>query len=188
MSENILLKINSTAPIINAKDIFDRQINLKDYQGKKVLVAFFRHAGCPFCNMRVHQLQQKEQELKAKNLEMIFFFESDEATLKRNVFHQSISPVPLIADPTQNWYTAYGVESSAFKSTVSHITSIIPAVIKAKLKGLPVHMMAGNESINTIPAEFLIDEKGIIKTVYYSKRLNDRMALKVIEDFAETGA
>ena len=186
-TENILLEVNSLAPVFNIKDIFGRQINLRDYRGKKVLVAFFRHAGCPFCNMRVHQLQQREDALKAKNLEMIFFFESDEATLKKNIFHQSISPVPLIADPTQEWYQAYGVESSALKSTLSHITSIIPAVIKAKLKGLPVHMMAGNESINTIPAEFLIDEKGMIKKVYYSKRLNDRMAIKLIEDFAENG-
>lgn len=185
MSENILLEINSPAPNFTVTDIFQRHINLRDYRGKKVLLAFFRHAGCPFCNMRVHTLQQKEAEWKAKNLEMIFFFESEEKVLKANIFHSKVNPIPLIADPLQTWYQAYGVESSAFKSTVSHLTSLIPSVIKAKLKGLPVHMMAGNESINTIPAEFLIDEKGTIKKVYYSKWLNDRMALKLIDDFAE---
>ncbi len=184
MSENILLEVNTPAPNFSVTDIFGRKINLRDYRGKKVLIAFFRHAGCPFCNMRVHTLQSKEQEFKANNLEMIFFFESEEKVLKSNLFHSKVNPIPLIADPMQQWYKEYGVESSAVKSTISHITSIVPSVIKAKLKGLPVHMMAGNESINTIPAEFLIDEKGMIKKVYYSKRLNDRMAITLISDFA----
>jgi thioredoxin-dependent peroxiredoxin len=185
MSENILLEINTLAPSFSVTDIFGRKINLRDYRGKKVLVAFFRHAGCPFCNMRVHMLQQREKEFKDKNLEMIFFFESEEKVLKSHIFHSKVNPIPLIGDPLQVWYTAYGVESSSFKSAISHITSIVPAAIKAKMKGLPVHMMEGNESIKTIPAEFLIDEKGIIKKVYYSKRLNDRMAIGVIQEFAK---
>ncbi|MFQ3213478.1 MAG: peroxiredoxin Q/BCP, partial [Marivirga sp.] len=43
-----------TAPLFNRKDIFGRTINLEEYKDKKLLIAFFRHAGCPFCNLRVH--------------------------------------------------------------------------------------------------------------------------------------
>lgn len=181
------LELNVSAPLFELKDVFGRQINLNDYEGKKVFIAFFRHAGCPFCNLRVHFLQKKQEELKAKGLEMIFFFESTERLLLSSTFHKEISPIPLISDPEKIWYQTYGIESSALKSAKSHLTSFIQTAIKAKLKGLPMHTMAEKESINTIPAEFLLDEKLIIRKIHYSKRLNDRLSMDYIFDFAKNG-
>ena len=186
-TERILLDLNVTAPSFELKDIFGRMINLKKYKGKKVFIAFFRHAGCPFCNLRVHFLQKKYEELKAKNLEMIFFFESKERLLLSSMFHKEVSPIPLISDPEKIWYQTYGVESSATKSAASHLTSFIQTAVKAKMKGLPMHMMAEGESINTIPAEFLLDEDLIIRKIHYAKGLNDRMSVEHIYKFAESG-
>jgi peroxiredoxin Q/BCP len=185
--ESVNLSINLPAPDFDLTDIFDRKIKLSDYRGKKVMVAFFRHAGCPFCNIRVYNLQKRVDEFRAKNLEMIFFFESTKETLLNHKFHREVNPIPLISDPEKDWYTKYGVETSARKSAVSHVTSLVQTVIRAKMKGLPVHTMEGNESINTIPAEFLIDEKGFIRTVHYARGLNDRMKMELITRFADTG-
>ncbi len=185
--DRILLDLNVSAPAFNLKDIFGRQINLENYKGKRIFLAFFRHAGCPFCNLRVHFLQKKHEELKAKNLEMIFFFESKERLLLSSMFHKEISPIPLISDPEKIWYQTYGVENSAAKSAASHLTSFIQTAVKAKLKGLPMHMMAGGESISTMPAEFLIDEDLIIRKIHYAKGLNDRMSAEHIYEFAESG-
>lgn len=187
MTASINITVNAPAPVFELTDIFDRKINLRDYRGKKVLVAFFRHAGCPFCNVRVYNLQKRVDEFRAKNLEMIFFFESEQKVLRNHKFHMEVNPIPLIADPEKVWYNIYGVEHSALKSAVSHVTSIFQTAIRAKLKGLPVHTMEGKESINTIPAEFLIDEKGMVKKVHYARGLNDRMKLELIRRFAETG-
>ncbi|MFK7953226.1 MAG: peroxiredoxin-like family protein [Ekhidna sp.] len=186
-NDRVMLEINLPAPAFHLKDIFDREINLKEYHGKKVLVAFFRHAGCPFCNTRVHSLEKKHKELKAKGLEMIFFFESTKELLSSSDFHNSISPIPLIADPEKTIYARYGVENSGVKSAKSHIFSLLPKVVEAKLKGLPVHMMEGNESIKTIPAEFLINERGLVKKIHYAKGLRERMSIDLITEFAETG-
>lgn len=187
MNQSVNLTINTPAPQFELIDIFNRTINLKNYRGKKILVAFFRHAGCPFCNVRVYNLQKRMEEFRAKNLEMIFFFESEKQTLLNHQFHRDVNPIPLISDPQKIWYDAYGVESSGIKSAASHLTSFFPTVIRAKMKGVPVHLMEGNESIKTIPAEFLIDEKGVVKVVHYARGLNDRMRLKVIEQFVEMG-
>jgi peroxiredoxin len=187
MPESINLTVNLPAPDFDLIDIFDRKIKLSDYRGKKVLIAFFRHAGCPFCNVRVYNLQKRVEEFRAKNLEMIFFFESTKETLLNHKFHREVNPIPLIADPEKIWYDKYGVETSAMKSAVSHVTSILQTAIRAKMKGLPVHTMEGSESINTIPAEFLIDEKGVVKKVHYARGLNDRMKLELIAQFAESG-
>jgi len=179
------LKTTALAPLFNKKDIFGRQINLEDYKDKKILIAFFRHAGCPFCNLRVHALTKVHEKLKAKGLEMIFFFESTDKILLRSTFHKEVSPIPLISDPDKGIYAKYGLEESKSISTKSHITTFIQTAIKAKTKGVPIHMMKDKESINTIPAEFLVDKGLRLKKLHYSKSLTDRLDLDLIDKFAE---
>lgn len=162
-------------------------IDLNTYKDKKVFIGFFRHAGCPFCNLRVHALTKIYADLKAKGMEMIFFFESKETVLLKSIFHKEVSPIPLIADPQKIMYNAYGLENSGLKSAASHITSFVQTAFKARMKGLPVHMMADGESISTIPAEFLLDKGLIIKKVHYSQGLNDRISIDILKNFAESG-
>ncbi|MGD1846905.1 MAG: redoxin domain-containing protein, partial [Salibacteraceae bacterium] len=166
-------------------DVFDRNIDLKAYRGKKVLVGFFRHAGCPFCNLRIHLLQKHSEAWKALGLELIFFFESGKSTLLRSIFHKEVSPIPLISDPEKIWYTSYGIEESLSKSRASHLTSFIQTAIKAKITGVPLHLMAENEAFGTMPAEFLLDTNQIIRKIHYSKGLTDRMSIDYIYDFAK---
>jgi thioredoxin-dependent peroxiredoxin len=173
------------APVFKLKDIYDRTIDLEEYRNKKVFIGFFRHAGCPFCNLRVHALTKVYEELKGKGLEMIFFFESKGSVLLRSTFHQEVSPIPLISDPEKKWYDAYGLESSGYKSAISHITTFVQTAFKASAAGVPIHMMADGESIKTMPAEFLLDKGLIIKQVHYSERLNDRLNIEKIRAFAE---
>lgn len=175
------------APSFNLKDIYGRQINLENYKDKRFLLGFFRHAGCPFCNLRVHTLQKVYNELKQKNFEMIFFFESKENVILRSTFHQEVSPIPIISDPEKKHYSAYGLEPSTSKAMISHITSFAQTVVKANAAKVPVHMMADGESFSTMPAEFLIDRDLIIKQVHYSERLNTRIDVNDIRLFAEKG-
>lgn len=182
--ERITLDLNVSAPRFNLIDIFQRPVNLEAFQGKKVFIAFFRHAGCPFCNLRVHFLKKHFNELQKMNLEMIFFFESKEKILLSSTFHREVSPIPLISDPERIWYQTYGIEQSVYKSAKSHLTSLIQTAIKAKLKKLPTHLMAGDESITTIPAEFLLDEQLIIRKIHYANGLNDRMSIEHLYDFS----
>ncbi len=171
------------APLFIKTDIFNRKIDLSTYAGKKVLIAFFRHAGCPFCNMRVHSLTKVHEEFKAKGLEMIFFFESSEKVIGRSTFHQEVSPIPLISDPNKEVYNQYGIEESGWKSAVGHMTGFVQNFINAKKNGLPVHPMADGESISTIPAEFLLDENLVVRQLHYSQKLTDRMSLDTIRMF-----
>jgi hypothetical protein len=49
-------------------------------------------------------------------------------------------------------------------------------------------MMADGESINTIPAEFLLDKGLVVKKLHYSQRLNDRLEIEDILAFIENSA
>ncbi len=182
------LEKNLPAPLFKLIDIFDREIDLTQYNDKRVFIGFFRHAGCPFCNLRVHALTKVHEELKAKGMEMIFFFESKREVLLRSIFHKEVSPIPLIADPQKIQYAAYGLEPSALISAKSHVMSFVQTAFKAKMAGLPVGSMPDGESINTIPAEFLLDKGLILKKVHYSKDLNDRLGMEVLRAFAEDGS
>lgn len=185
MAERVPLDLNVKAPAFKLTDIFDREIDLESYLGKKVFIGFFRHAGCPFCNLRVHALQKEHENLKRLGMEMIFFFESKKHLLLASMFHKEVSPIPLIADPEKIMYETYGIEQSAAKSTKSHLTKFIQTAIKAKINKLPMHMMAGNESINTMPAEFLLDKDLILRKVHYANGLTDRISMQYIYDFAQ---
>jgi peroxiredoxin len=183
--QNLIVELNVAAPAFNIIDIFDRSINLNSYKGKKVFIGFFRHAGCPFCNLRVHNLMKIREKLSQQNMEMIFFFESKKELMLQSIFHKEVSPVPLIADPEKKWYNIYGIENSLLKTSMSHLTSFIQTAISASRKKLPIHAMASGESFSTIPAEFLLDENLIIRKIHYAKNLNDRMSIDTILDFAK---
>ena len=175
------------APVFKVKDVLGRDIDLNTYRDKKLLIGFFRHAGCPFCNIRVHALSKVQEALKPKGFEMIFFFESLAKVIARSTFHAELTPIPIISDPEKVWYDAYGLESSGYKAAMSHLTTFVQTAFKAYQKRIPMHMMAGNESIQTMPAEFLIDKGLMIKKVHYSERLTDRMNVDDIKAFAENG-
>lgn len=183
----MLIEKNVTAPVFVLKDVFGRTIDLAAYADKKVLIAFFRHAGCPFCNLRVHMLTKLHEQFSKKGLEMIFFFESKEQIILRSSFHQEVSPVPIISDPEKTWYAAYGLETSLYKSSMGHLTSFVQTLIRAKTTGVPVHPMADGESFSTMPAEFLLDRGLLVKELHYSQRLSDRMNLEAIKAFADSG-
>ncbi|MEJ1238019.1 peroxiredoxin-like family protein [Chryseolinea sp. T2] len=180
------LQQNLPAPLFNLPDIYGRTIDLEQYRNNKILIGFFRHAGCPFCNLRVHALTKVHAEMLGKGLKMIFFFESKSSQLLRSTFHQEVSPIPLIADPEKKWYKTYGLEPSIGKSALSHLTTFVQTAMKASSAGVPIHMMKSGESFSTMPAEFLIREGLIIDSVHYSERLNDRLSVEAIRSFADT--
>jgi len=181
----MILEQESKAPVFKIKDVFGRIVDLNAYTDKKVLICFFRHAGCPFCNLRVHALSKVHEVLKSKGLEMIFFFESKDKVILRSSFHLGVSPIPIISDPEKYWYDAYGLENSKLKSGISHMTSFVQTVLKARSQGLPIGLPTSGESLSTIPAEFLLDKGLVIRKLHYSQRLDDRMEISEIMAFAE---
>ena len=186
LSKSISIQLNVPAPTFNLIDIFDREINLENFRGKKVFIGFFRHAGCPFCNLRIRLLQKLKEELSENNLEMIFFFESTKERLLDSNFHRKVNPIPIISDPQKEWYQVYGVQESLSKALLSHLTSFIQTAIKATVQGLPVQYMRDGETIKTMPAEFLLDENLVLRKLHYSSGLNDRMEVEEIVKFAKS--
>ncbi|WP_291723952.1 redoxin domain-containing protein [Bernardetia sp.] len=177
------LEAGQTAPLFSVVDVFDREINLSDYQkkGKKILVSFFRNVACPFCNFRIHQLTMKNDAWKDK-LEMIFFLEAQKDVVLKSSFHRGVSPIPIIADFERKTYSEYGTEVSTEKFNAT-INSAKQMAIHAKLVEKGYEIDSKETQIHSIPADFLLDENLTIIKAHYGKDIPDHLPFEEIEQF-----
>ncbi|PIN95017.1 alkyl hydroperoxide reductase [Candidatus Pacearchaeota archaeon CG10_big_fil_rev_8_21_14_0_10_30_48] len=177
MSMAKLLK-GQLANEFEAEDIEGKAISLKKYRGRKVMVSFFRYVACPLCNLRMHELITHYKKLHKKGLHIIALFQSPKEKILKYVGKQKL-PFPIVPDPEKEIYKLYGVEESLFKSlkTIGKIEKFKEA------KNLGFKGGESDGSKITVPADFLIDEKGIIKKVYYGRDISDHLPIEEIEEF-----
>lgn len=181
---NDQLRPGDTAPLFRSKDQHDNPVSLEDYRGRKVLLAFFRNSACALCNLRVHQFMQRSTVWQQQGMEVIAFFESPEASLRKYVGRQD-TPFPLIADPVAEIYDLFGVESSEAKAQATLSKPGIHEEISAKVEAAGFKLIPEEGSnFNRIPAEFLIDEDGVIQVAYYGELITDHLPFETIERFA----
>ena len=170
------------APNFTATDIYGKEVKLLDYKGKKIILSFYRNVSCPFCNRRVHQIMGNNVRLKSSGAQLIFMFESSNDKLKSSVFHQGISPWPLIGDPEKKVFKLYGVEQSTLKMIK---TMLVANVGQAKKDTKDLNLPQDKDaSMNLIPADFFIDENFKIVKAHYGKHLDDHIDIEELKAFA----
>ena len=167
------------APNFIVSDIFGKKICLTDFEGKKLLICFFRYAGCPFCNLSLFRLAAHVPEFEAKGLSLVAFFQSPEPTLHKYPGKLQV-PFPLISDPDKKIYNAYGVESS-FEKAVRSITKI-PVYVEAVLKYKFVQGKMDGDAF-LMPAYFLIDQNQKIYKAKYGLSMAEDVPMIDIQEF-----
>ncbi len=176
------LQEGSTAIDFTATDIYGKEVKLADFKGKKIILGFYRNVYCPFCNRRVHQIMGTNLKLQKAGVQLVFLFESSNEKLAASVFHQGISPWPIIGDPDKQVFKQYGVEQSALKMMKTMFASSLGQARKdTKELNLPEDKDA---SMNLIPADFFIDENFKIVKAHYGKHLDDHVAIEDLKAFA----
>lgn len=176
------LEVNQFAPDFTAQDIYGKDVKLSDFKGQKIILGFYRNVSCPFCNRRVHQIMGNNVQLKKSGVQLLFLFESSNQKLKSSVFHEGISPWPLIGDPDLSIYKKYGVEKSTAKMMK---TMFVANVGKAKKETKELNLPQDKDaSMNLIPADFFIDENLKIVKAHYGKHLDDHVPMKELKTFA----
>ncbi|NBC82884.1 MAG: redoxin domain-containing protein [Bacteroidetes bacterium] len=171
-----------TAPDFVAKDIEGNEIKLSDFSGNRIILSFYRNVNCPFCNRRVHQIMGHNVRLQNAGVQLVFLFESPNEKLKSSVFHQGISPWPLIGDPDRKIYNAYGVEKSTLKMMRTMFQSSLG---QAKKDTAELNLPEDKDAkMNLIPADFFIDENFNIVKAHYGKHLDDHIDIEEFKSFA----
>ncbi len=164
------------APALDLVDIHGLAI-ATSRPGRLTLLSFFRDAACPFCNFRIYELTHRHEELSARGLDVVAVFSASQAEVLRFAGHRP-RPFPLAADPTSRAHEAYGIERSLWGKLKAVVTRV-PTLIR----GLRLVGLAGLNTGNLMPADFLIDDHGRIVEAYYGRDAGDRMPLQQVESW-----
>ena len=148
-------------------------------KGKPYMLSFFRFASCPFCNMRVHQLVKKYHEF-GEDFTIVAVFDSPIENLISHATDHN-APFPILADQNNKYYEAYSIERS-FAGVLKGMILRFPTLMKGIIKGyLPLKIKG---SMTTMPADFLIDRKGMIRKSYYGKDEGDHLSIDEVIKFS----
>lgn len=162
-------------------DVSGIQYEYKDFYDKKVVLAFFRYAGSPICNYRIHELREEYSQFISDNFEVIVVFESTEETLKEYTTDVDI-PFIVVADPELKLYKKFSVERSLFKTLKTTFKKKAKDARKSgkKLYGNKKYKKDGTRT--RIPAEFILEE-GRVLEANYGNYIGDYLPLYRINQF-----
>ncbi len=169
-----------SAPDFTVKDVNGKGVKLADYKGKKVMLTFYRNVGCPVCNLRFHQLQEQADYFKSKDLILLAVYESTANKMKQYVEGENFYAT-MLPNPDLSLYRLYNIEQSSGKLMKGMLHGAMTKMGKGKKLFKRKIKQDGNA--NRISADFLIDEKGNIKTAYYGKFIGDHLPITDIKQF-----
>lgn len=170
----------ASAPALDLFDIYGQPIAIGG-TGRRTLLSFFRDAACPFCNFRVYELTHHHASLAALGLDVVAVFGSTQNEVLHFIARHP-RPFRVAADPLGASHARYGIERSLWRK-IRAIVTRVPTLIR----GLRIVGLAGLNTNNLMPADFLIDEDGRIVETWYGKDAGDRIPLERVELFLARG-
>ena len=91
------LEPGSKAPLFTGPDQNGKNIALKDFKGKKIVLYFYPHDNTPTCTVQACNLRDHKSELTANGFQVIGISTDDSKSHKK--FETKFNlPFPLIAD------------------------------------------------------------------------------------------
>jgi peroxiredoxin len=173
-------KPGSKASNIRLRSLDGSAFELDSLEGTRFMLAFFRFAACPFCNLRIHELVTRHGEL-GNNFTIVAVFDSSLQNLQNHAVKHH-APFPILADEHNVYHQEYGIEHSALgtlKGAITRMPSVLNAIF---VRGYFPTSIKGR--LTTMPANFLIDENGVIHTAHYGKDEGDHLPFETVKAFA----
>lgn len=155
--------------------------NLSETRGKKVLLTFYRIAGCSFCNLRLNEFKRRFDEF-GNNFTHVAIFHSPKDNLESYMRKHGEIPFTVLADEEFKYYKKYEIERSLTKTLAAMLFKahkIIPALVKGYI---PLSIKGYFDIAVT---DILINEEGIVDQVYYAKKdIADHFSFDKVKDFS----
>ncbi len=102
------LKPGDKAPEFTSTDQNGKEVSLKDFAGKKVVLYFYPKDNTPGCTAEACDFRDNYQSLKAKGFDILGVSTDDEKSHKK--FEEKFDlPFTLLADTNQDIVNKYGV-------------------------------------------------------------------------------
>ena len=134
-----MVAVGEEAPDFILETDEEKQVSLKDYRGKKVVLYFYPKDGTPGCTTEALEFKDVAEQF-AKKGAVILGISKDSVESHRKFKEKHQLPFTLVSDPDTKVLNQYGV----WKEKVLY----------------------GRKFMGTERTTFLIDEKGIIRKIY----------------------
>lgn len=163
------VKIGEKAPEAVFEDNTGKTWRLPDdFNGKKTVLVFLRHLGCPLCMRRIDELKSDFEKFKSHEAQVIVFVQSTWERARKYAEKKAL-PFMLVGDREKTVYSIYGVERGGVTALLA--PSVLKKSLSATLKGYMHGPFEGDELQK--PAEFVLDEKGVVIWAHYGKDISD---------------
>ena len=166
------LEVGDVAPAFSLPALDGSIFSLGSMRGKRTLLTFFRHGGCPWCNLQVHRLIQAYPELQAAGIEVVAVFGSSLESLRERVGSQK-PPFAVLADPDDAIHELYATQRSL-------LGLLDPRAMPAWLEGYKLGIPHGSTDGETtrMPADFFINGGLQIEQVLYARNAAEHFSLE----------
>ena len=183
------LKIGDTAPDFTLMSDQGETHHLSDYRGTKILLCFYDYAHCPKCAYSVGNLIGHQKKLAwAQRLKVITVFLTDIDILHDGLTNcnapipslcdDSLYPFLALADPNGKAASSFRLGNKSILPTLREIAFKIARRNSNKKQIFPPLPLR-----NFLPAEFLIDDKGVIIDILRARKATECMAMERIQHF-----
>lgn len=171
------------APLVKLPAIDGSIFDTASLTGTPYMLSFFRFASCPFCNLRIHELGERFAEF-GDNFTIVALFDSPLDNLIQHAErHQA--PFPILADADNRYYQEYGIEHSVL-GVLKGIVGRMATLRRAMSMGYQARIIKGR--LTTMPADFCIDQDGVIQVAYYGSDEGDHLPLEQVKQFTSQTA
>jgi hypothetical protein len=143
---------------------------------------FRRFAGCPVCDLHLHSIVGRHQEITGAGIREVVVFHSSVADL---LPYAADLPFAVIADPAKRLYSAFGVErgpralldQGAWLPVIRGVLRSIGLVLRGKQPIPPLNPEGGSLGL---PADFLIATDGRVLACKYGSHAFDQWSVDEI--------
>lgn len=166
------LEVGQAAPPVEGMTLDGAPFALAELLGRPVHLAFHRFTGCPVCRFHLSDFTRRYDEIRSAGLTTVVVFHSPRARAEKDL--GPALPYPVVLDPERVTYEAYGVSAGVGGlATLGMLTE----TVRAASRGHWPRVLGIHGPLSTHPADFLVDESGIIRFARYGSDIVDSLTV-----------
>src|SRR5581483_233939 len=182
------VRAGDTFPQMDLESINGEQIKIPDSNAVTHL-QLRRFAGCPICNLHLHSVIERRDEIESAGIREVIVFHSTNEELRK---YEDDLPFPVIADPNRTLYHRLGVEhgvrsianAPALGAALRGHGASIRAAIRKRRAPLPLKPNGGNLGL---PADILVGTDGQVIAAKYGHHAYDQWTVDELLSRVGTG-
>ena len=155
---SMALKVGDKAPEFNLKDSFEKDVSLKDFKGKRIILYFYPKDNTPGCTKEACNFKENWDLLKENNF-VVLGISKDSAASHQKFIEKFDLPFVLLTDPephkTSSDYDSYGLKKFMGKEYMGMMRNTFLIDVDGKVEKIYFKVKAA------IMADHIISDLGL---------------------------